>query len=385
MIFFEKHVQKVDNQRDGEETIAKIEWFRTFTFHKFWRLCMTGNKQWSYVFGLLLVMLTGGMTISHAQMELQLTLPLGLERDSLVLPEDNPLTREKVELGKLLFFDKRLSANDTIACASCHMPALAFTDGQPVSTGIHRQQGGRSAPTAINRAFSSAQFWDGRAPTLEAQSVGPFINPVEHGFANHDELVAKVRSIAGYYPLFEQAFGPGPITVESIGKAIASFQRTLLSGNSAYDQFGLGGNEMALSANAQNGFRVFVGKGQCLRCHFGFNFTDERFHNLGVDWDSDHIDVGRYAVTNNPKDLGAFKTPTLREIARTAPYMHNGRFATLRQVIDFYDQGGITNPYLDPVIKPLNLTEQEKDDLVEFLHALNGEGWAVTPPTKFPK
>lgn len=346
---------------------------------------MTGNKQWSHVFGLLLVMLTGGMTISHAQMELQLTLPLGLERDSLVLPEDNPLTREKVELGKLLFFDKRLSANDTIACASCHMPALAFTDGQPVSTGIHRRQGGRSAPTAINRAFSSAQFWDGRAPTLEAQSVGPFINPVEHGFANHDELVAKVRSIAGYYPLFEQAFGPGPITVESIGKAIASFQRTLLSGNSAYDQFGLGGNEMALSANAQNGFRVFVGKGQCLRCHFGFNFTDERFHNLGVDWDSDHIDVGRYAVTNNPKDLGAFKTPTLREIARTAPYMHNGRFATLRQVIDFYDQGGITNPYLDPVIKPLNLTEQEKDDLVEFLHALNGEGWAVTPPTKFPK
>ncbi|MDA0739265.1 MAG: hypothetical protein O3A59_10000 [Nitrospirae bacterium] len=237
----------------------------------------------------------------------------------------------------------------------------------------------------MNRAFSSAQFWDGRAATLEEQSVGPFANPIEHGFANHDELVAKVKSIAGYQPLFEQAFGAGNTTIELIAKAIASFQRTLLSGNSAYDQFGIGGNEMALSANAQNGFRVFVGKGQCLRCHFGFNFTDERFHNLGVDWDNDHIDVGRYGVTKNPKDLGAFKTPTLREVARTAPYMHDGRFATLRQVVDFYDQGGIPNPHIDPVIKPLNLTDLEKDDLVKFLHALNGEGWEVTPPTAFPQ
>ncbi len=346
---------------------------------------MIWDKEWTLVLGLTVGMLTGGVTISHAQMELQLTLPLGLERESLVIPDDNPLTRGKIELGKILFFDKRLSANNTIACASCHMPTLAFTDGQPVSTGIHRQQGGRSAPAAINRVFSSAQFWDGRAATLEEQSVGPFVNLVEHGFANHDELVAKVQDIAGYRPFFEQAFGPSPITVERIGKAIASFQRTLLSGNSAYDQFGLGGNEMALSATAQNGFRIFVGKGQCLRCHFGFNFTDERFHNLGVDWDTDHIDVGRYAVTKNPKDLGAFKTPTLREIARTAPYMHNGRFATLRQVVDFYDQGGISNPHLDPAIKPLNLAEQEKDELVEFLHSLNGEGWHVTPPMTFPK
>lgn len=346
---------------------------------------MTGEKRWIRVLGLAVGMLVSGMTISSAQVELQLNLPLGLEADSLVIPEDNPLTREKVELGKLLFFDKRLSANNTIACSTCHMPALAFTDGQPVSTGIHRQQGGRSAPTAINRAFSSAQFWDGRAPTLEAQSVGPFVNPVEHGFANHDELVEKVKGISGYQPLFEQAFGQGPITVDLIGKAIASFQRTLLSGNSAYDQFGLGGNETALSPNAQNGFRVFVGKGQCLRCHFGFNFTDERFHNLGVDWDKDHIDVGRYGVSRNPKDLGAFKTPTLREVARTAPFMHDGRFATLRQVVDFYDQGGIPNPHLDPVIKPLKLTDQEKEDLVEFLLSLNGEGWQVDPPKTFPK
>lgn len=345
---------------------------------------MTGDTRGSLVFVVIIWLLVGWITISHAQMELQLTLPLGLEQDSLVIPEDNPLTREKVELGKLLFFDRRLSANDTIACASCHIPSLALTDGQPVSTGIHRQQGGRGAPTAINRAFSSVQFWDGRAGTLEEQSIGPFTNPLEHGFSSHEELVAKVQQFAGYQPLFDQAFGSGPITVELIGKAIASFQRTLLSGNSAYDQFGVGGNEMALSAKAQNGFRVFVGKGQCLRCHFGFNFTDERFHNLGVDWDKDHIDVGRFAVTKNPKHLGAFKTPTLREVSRTAPYMHDGRFATLRQVIDFYDQGGIANPHLDPAIKSLNLAEQEKEDMVEFLQSLNGEGWNVEAPTQFP-
>lgn len=360
---------------------------------------MTGNKgenrvrglftdsriHWGVIFGFLAISLTMHPGPSHAQPEFALELPLGLEADGLVIPKDNPLTKEKIALGKLLFFDKRLSANNTIACASCHMPALAFTDGQPVSTGIHRQQGGRSAPTAINRAFSSLQFWDGRAATLEAQSVGPFVNPVEHGFADHDALVAKVKTIAGYHPLFKRAFGPGPITLDLIGKAIASFQRTLLSGNSDYDRFGSGDDEQALSANAQNGFRVFLGKGQCLRCHFGFNFTDEQFHNLGVGWDHDHVDVGRYAVTKNPQDLGAFKTPTLREIARTAPYMHDGRFATLRQVIDFYDQGGIPNPHLDSRIKPLELTEQEKEDLVEFLHALNGEGWTVTPPTEFPK
>ena len=160
--------------------------------------------------------------------------------------------------------------------------------------------------------------------------------------------------------------------------------RTLLSGNSAYDQYVMGVNEDALSAKAQNGLRVFVGKGQCLKCHFGFNFTDEKFHNLGVGWDNIQLDAGRYAVTKNPREIGAFKTPTLREIYRTAPYMHNGRFATLQQVIEFYNQGGIQNPYLDPAIKPLNLNQQEKEDLVEFLYTLNGQGWQVTPPTKFP-
>ncbi len=335
--------------------------------------------------GLWLLCLTAHPGPAPAQTEFRLALPLGLEKDSLVIPKDNPLTKAKVELGTLLFFDTRLSANETIACASCHMPSLAFTDGQPVSTGIHRQQGGRSAPTAINRVFSTAQFWDGRAATLEAQSVGPFISPVEHGFPDHDALVAKVNAIAGYRPLFERAFGPTPVTVDLIGKAIAGFQRTLLSGNSRYDRFNQADEAGALSDNAQNGLRVFLGKGQCLRCHFGFNFTDEQYHNLGVGWEQDDRDVGRYAVTKDPDDRGAFKTPTLREIARTAPYMHDGRFATLRQVIDFYDRGGTPNPHLDRAITPLKLTEKEKEDLVEFLHALNGEGWAVTPPRKFPQ
>lgn len=341
--------------------------------------------RWTVRLGLTCGLVISGIGIPLAQMNFDLDFPLGLDRGSMVIPNDNPLTKEKIALGKLLFFDKRLSANNTIACANCHMPTLVFTDGQPVSTGIHGQQGGRSAPTAINRLFSSAQFWDGRAATLEAQSVGPFANPVEHGFANHEALVAKVLSIEGYQSLFQNAFGTDTITVDLIGKAIASFQRTLLSGNSDYDKFGVGGQDHALSPGAQSGLQVFVGKGQCLRCHFGFNFTDERFHNLGVDWDKDHVDVGRYGVTRDPKDLGAFKTPTLREVARTAPYMHDGRFATLRQVVDFYDQGGTANPHLDPLIKPLHLTEQEKEDVIQFLHALNGEGWHVTPPTAFPK
>ncbi len=355
------------------------------------------DSQWTLIAGLLLLFLTMPVGMLQAETDFQLPLPLGLEQDGLMIPEDNPLTKEKVELGKLLFFDQRLSANETVACASCHLPAMAFTDGQPVSTGIHGQKGGRNAPTAINRAFSSAQFWDGRAATLEAQSVGPFINPVEHGFKDHDELVAKVKSIAGYGPLFEQAFGTSAVTVDLIGKAIASFQRTLLSGNSAYDRFTQGNEEQALSANAQNGFRVFVGKGQCLRCHFGPNFTDEKYHNLGA---GPEDDSGRQAVTNDPKDRGAFKTPTLREIARTAPYMHDGSLQTLREVVEFYDRGGGAKaqyateqdktaqseercPYA--AIEPLHLTEQEKEDLVEFMESLNGEGWNVTPPTRFPQ
>ncbi len=310
---------------------------------------------------------------------------LGLEDPNDYVPAGNPLTKEKVELGRMLFFDKRLSRNNTIACASCHLAEKGFTDGMPVSTGINGLKGGRSAPVSFNRVFSTAQFWDGRAATLEDQSIGPFINPVEHGFADHDEMVAKMRRIRGYRDLFQDIFGR-EIMIEDVGKAIASFQRTILSGNSALDKFDMGGDETALSESAKRGLELFRKKARCTKCHSGFNMTEEKFHNLGIGWDTNTVDLGRYMETKNPEDVGAFKTPTLREIDRTAPYMHDGRFKTLEEVVDFYNQGGIKNPHLDELILPLELTEQEKRDLVALLKSFNGEGWQhVSPPASFPK
>lgn len=319
------------------------------------------------------------------QGEYKLQIPFGLDPDSAVIPADNPLTKDKVELGRLLFFDKRLSKDNTIACASCHLSKFAFTDGQRVSTGIRGQKGGRSAPASFNRLFSKAQFWDGRAATLEEQSVGPFINPIEHGFANHDEMIAKMKKIPGYRKLFKEVFGE-EITIDGVGKAIASFQRTVLSGNSPADRFDQGGDEKAIPASAQKGLLLFREKARCTKCHSGFNFTDEKFHNLGIGWDTNTVDLGRYMVTKNPADIGAFKTPTLREIARSAPYMHDGRFKTLEEVVNFYNQAGVKNPHQDELILPLDLTDQEKRDLVEFLRTLNGEGWQqVKAPTSFPR
>ena len=236
-----------------------------------------------------------------------------------------------------------------------------------------------------SRVFSKAQFWDGRADTLEDQSIGPFVSPVEHGFANHDELVVKIKKIAGYRKLFHEVFGR-EVVAGDVGKAIASFQRTILSGNSAVDKFDLGGDDKALSESAKRGLDLFRGKARCTRCHSGFNFTDEKFHNLGIGWDTNTVDLGRYMVTKNPEDIGAFKTPTLREIARTAPYMHDGRFKTLEEVVTFYNQGGVKNPHQDNTIIPLELTDQEQQDVVALLKSLNGEGWQqITAPKTFPK
>jgi cytochrome c peroxidase len=317
--------------------------------------------------------------------EYKLKIPFGLEETAVVIPADNPLTNEKIELGRLLFFDKRLSQDNTIACANCHLAKFGFTDGKPVSTGIRGQKGGRSAPASINRVFSSAQFWDGRAATLEAQSVGPFTNPIEHGFANYDVMRAKMMKIAGYQKLFKQVFDED-ITIDNVGRAIASFQRTVLSGNSPADRFDQGGEAGAISAEAQHGLLLFREKARCTKCHSGFNFTDEKFHNLGLGWDDNKVDLGRYMVTKNAEDIGAFKTPTLREVARSAPYTHDGRFKTLEEVVNFYNQGGVKNPHQDPLIIPLELTDEEKRDLVQFLHTLNGEGWQqVKAPKSFPK
>ena len=316
----------------------------------------------------------------------KLNIPLGLDKDAFEVPKDNPMTKEKVELGHLLFFDKRLSQDNSIACSSCHIPQLAYTDGQPVSTGIKHQQGGRSAPTAINRGFTKAQFWDGRAATLEEQSVGPLTNPIEHGFANNDAVVAKINSINGYKILFKQSFGTDAITIKHVGKAIASFQRTLVSGNSPYDKFEEKGDKTALSESAKRGKELFFGKALCSLCHNGPNFSNEQFHNIGIGWGGEGLDVGRFNVTKDKKDIGAFKTPTLREISKTAPYMHDGSLATLEEVVDHYNGGGIKNPFLDNLILPLKLTDSEKKDLVEMLRSLNGEGWQhVKAPTSFPK
>jgi len=315
----------------------------------------------------------------------QLPQILGLEDANTFVPADNPLTAQKIELGRVLFFDKRLSKNNTIACASCHLAGKGFADGRPVSTGINGLKGGRSAPVSFNRVYSKVQFWDGRADTLEDQSIGPFANPIEHGFANHDDMVAKMRKIPGYRKLFQNVFGR-EIVIEDVGKAVASFQRTVLSGNSPLDKFDQGGDETALNASAQRGLELFRGKARCTRCHSGFNFTDEKFHNIGIGWDTNSVDLGRYLVTKNAEDIGAFKTPTLREIARTAPYMHDGRFKTLEEVVNFYNQGGIKNPHQDNTLIPLELTEQEKQDVVALLKSLNGEGWQqAVAPKSFPK
>ena len=314
-------------------------------------------------------------------------MPLGLDDEAFKVPADNPITKEKVELGRLLFFDKRLSANNTIACASCHIPALAFTDGQPVSTGINSQQGGRSAPTSINRGFSTAQFWDGRAATLEDQSIGPFANLIEHGFASHDELIKKINSIKGYKKLFSDVYGKKKLTKENVGRAIAAFQRTLISGNSPFDRFDYDGDQKAISESAKRGKNLFFDKARCNLCHMGTNFSDEKFHNIGIGWDdSDTLDLGRYRLSKNEKDLGAFKTPTLREITKTAPYMHDGRFATLEDVIKHYNKGGVKNPFLDNQVIPLNLSDLEIKDLLSMLRSLEGEGWQhVKAPTEFPQ
>ena len=310
-------------------------------------------------------------------------MPLGLI--PVQFPKDNPYTPEKAALGKLLYFDTRLSADNTVSCASCHSPEFAFTDGKAVSDGIRAQKGGRSAPTVINRAYSLNQFWDGRAKSLEEQAGGPMQNPIEIG-NTHEGVVKSIQGIAGYAPLFAKAFGSPEIDIDRTTKAIATYERTVLSGNSAYDRY-KAGNKSALSAAQQRGMDIYFNKAKCDQCHEGVNFTLNSYNNLGVGTDKPKPDAGRYEVTKNDADWGAFKTPTLRDIARTAPYMHDGSLATLENVVDFYNKGGIKNKNLDEKLKPLDLSKAEQTDLVAFLKSLNGEGWLAQhqPPKQFPQ
>jgi len=311
-----------------------------------------------------------------------IAVPLGLL--PIQWPKDNPYSPEKAELGRMLYYDVRLSADNSVSCGSCHAPAHAFTDGAAVSTGIKGQKGGRSAPTVINRAYSLAQFWDGRAATLEEQAVGPMANPIEMG-NTHTAVVERLQAIAGYRPVFQKAFGTSQFTIDHVAKAIATFERTVLSGNSVFDRY-KAGNQTAMTPRQIRGLDIYLNKAKCDQCHEGINFTTNAYHNIGIGTDQPDPDVGRYGVTKNDADWGAFKTPTLRDIARTAPYMHDGSLRTLDEVVDYYDKGGIKNKNLDEKLKPLNMTDQEKKDLVAFLQALNGEGWQkLGPPATFPQ
>lgn len=309
--------------------------------------------------------------------------PLGLV--PIIWPKDNPYSPEKAELGYLLYFDKRLSADGTISCASCHDPNKAFTDQRATSAGIRGQLGGRSAPTVINRAFSLAQFWDGRAESLEEQAKGPIANPIEMGHTH--ELCEKcVGAIPGYRERFKKVFGSDKVTIDHIAKAIATFERLVLSGNSAYDKF-KAGDQNALTQGQKRGMTIFFSnEARCDSCHEGVNFTNGMYANIGIGMDRPMPDLGRYNVTKREEDKGAFKTPTLREVANTGPYMHDGSLKTLEEVVEHYNKGGIKNKWLHQDVRPLNLTDADKKALVDFLKALSGDGWQkFKEPQRFPE
>ncbi|MCA9144359.1 MAG: c-type cytochrome [Planctomycetaceae bacterium] len=328
----------------------------------------------------ILLLIISCITVEAAD-EYELQYPLGLKR--MPIPETNELTAAKIELGKQLYFDPRLSRDDTVSCASCHDPKKGWSNGDHFATGVRGQRGGRSAPTIINSGYSYFQFWDGRAIMLEGQALGPIQNPIEMDLTL-EECVAKLNAIEGYRKQFQAVFGTD---VDSVGmaKAIASFERTVLSGNAPHDKF-KAGDEKALSAAAQRGSKLFFGKANCSACHAGPNFSDFAFHNIGVGMDKSEPDVGRFSETQMLGDRGSFKTPTLREIARTAPYMHDGSVKTLEDVVEYYDKGGFANPQLDEELFPLKLTPEQKADLVTFLkEGLSSEDYPDIEPPTLPK
>ena len=279
--------------------------------------------------------------------------PLGLDL-YMPVPENNLLNRDRVALGRKLFFDKRLSADRTLSCATCHDPKRAFSDGRPVAIGIAGAKGTRNSPALINRGYGAAFFWDGRAPTLELQVLQPILNPNELGLTEEE---------------LERRMG---VERDDVVAALASYVRTIRSGDSRFDRYSYG-QATALNTLEKKGLDLFRGRARCSSCHIGPSFTDERFHNTGVAWrDGRLADEGRHSVSGEEPDRGAFKTPTLREISRTAPYMHDGSLSTLADVLDFYSDGGRNNPTLDPEIRPLNLSAEEKRAILAFLLTLTG-------------
>jgi len=299
----------------------------------------------------------------------RVTVPLGLDLFAPV-PAENPLTRERVALGKTLFFDPTLSADRRVSCASCHRPRYTFSDTSATSLGARGGAGTRNAPSLSNAVYRNAFTWDGRAGTLEEQVLRPIENPLEMDLPLA-QLLSRVRAEPSYRRDFRRAFGTDP-TPQAIAWALAAYLRTLRSGDAPIDRY-RAGDTTAISPAARTGFELFIGKAGCSTCHVGPLFTDGDFHNTGVAWrDGRFVDVGRGAVTGRAEDMGRFKTPSLRNIARTPPYMHDGSKRSLEEVVDFYDAGGQPNPGLDTFIQPLRLTHTEKLDLVAFLRALTG-------------
>jgi len=344
--------------------------------------------------------------------------PLGLP--PVPIPADNPQTPEKIALGEQLFHDKRFSSTGDVSCATCHDADKAFTDSPlKTSEGINKLTGTRNAPTVVNAAYFAAQFWDGRSPSLEDQALHPFLNPVEMALESHQPILDIVRSDPDYVKAFQQVFGTtgGDITMHEVTKAIAAFERTQVAGDSPFDRWYYGGDASALTEQQRRGFELFINQGRCVSCHVIEQtqalFTDNRFHNIGVgindiqqdvpelasefiraDLELSEVDVkvlgdartselGRFAVTTGFDDLGSFKTSTLRNIAVTAPYMHDGSLETLRDVVVHYNNGGVTNEgdpvndFLSGGIRPLDLDDDEIDDLVAFLEALTSPQFAA--------
>jgi cytochrome c peroxidase len=337
--------------------------------------------------------------------------PLGLP--PVPIPADNPQTPAKIALGDRLFHEERFSADGKVSCATCHEESKAFTDHRRVSEGHNGLLGTRNAPTVINSAYMETLFWDGREPDLEGQSKQPPVNPVEGGLTDHQALLKIIRSDPSYVKAFKEVFGveaAEDITMEHYAEAIASFERTQIAGDSPFDRYQYGGDKSAMSEAAIRGLEVFIGQGRCVSCHIIEQdqalFTDNRFHNIGVGFknirgreaviaeeflkakhagadvdktvlaDPDASELGRFAVSEDINKVGAFKTATLRNIELTPPYMHDGSQKTLEDMVDFYNNGGRVNeddpfsPFLSGGIRPLNLSEQQKKDLIAFLKAL---------------
>jgi cytochrome c peroxidase len=291
-------------------------------------------------------------------------LPLGLQEQAAFVPDDNAPTPEKIAFGKQLFWDKRWSRSSTVACVSCHQPDHGWTDAQRFSTNFEGKPTPRRAPTIVNRLFSDNQLWTGLRASLEDQARND-------GNRSDDTVVAHLGAIPTYQAQHRKVFGRD-LDADGVAKAIAAYVRTIVSGNAPYDRF-KAGDASAMSASAQRGLALFEGKAACVRCHSGFNFTDEGYRNIGVGMAADKPDLGRFVVTKKDADKGAFKTPTLRDVAQRGPYMHDGSEATLADVVAYYNRGGVKNTWLSPEVRPLGLSAQEQADIVEFMKSLTGE------------